>query len=549
MTVRKPLVYLNGEISTLPSADSINVKIPDVLTPDAFKINNPNTLNNLKDILDRLWGSGAITGFAPTDNLNGTISLAEGTIIVRASASETANFFLIRINATSNLVLTNNVTNYVYVDYNAGTPIVVASTDISSFNGLDKVLIYLVSREDNHIHVVDYTRQNVDSNRKLIRRFIEAEPFKHVPGGSILGVVGLALTLTAGRFWSALEPIDHISFNTTLAGTTEDRTFYEYYRNGTGGWAKNSEIKLVSNSLFDNGTGTLATVGNNKFLVHWIFLNVGSDPHLSLVYGQAEYASLAAAQSSSVPAELPAAFSSTTILVGRLILVKGANTVTSVENPFSTDFTSSTATDHNYLANLNVGDYQHLSILEKASFDTLVSTAVVDGDIGVTVAAFTHNHTLDSLSNVTISTAAVGNVVLWSGTTWVNAEHNSISGLNAGEYKHLTASEYTGTGTGVFVRKTNPALNLSTTTKTADYTVQLTDYTIRCNATSASITITLPSASTCTGQIFIVKKIDGSSNSVVLSSSDTIDGSTSAPIYIRYASITVQSNGVSYDII
>ena len=36
--------------------------------------------------------------------------------------------------------------------------------------------------------------------------------------------------------------------------------------------------------------------------------------------------------------------------------------------------------------------------------------------------------------------------------------HNSLSGLNDGDYKHLTAAEYTGTGTGVFVRKTSPAL-------------------------------------------------------------------------------------------
>jgi hypothetical protein len=34
--------------------------------------------------------------------------------------------------------------------------------------------------------------------------------------------------------------------------------------------------------------------------------------------------------------------------------------------------------------------------------------------------------------------------------------HNSLSGLNDGDYKHLTASEYTGTGTGVFARKTSP---------------------------------------------------------------------------------------------
>lgn len=40
----------------------------------------------------------------------------------------------------------------------------------------------------------------------------------------------------------------------------------------------------------------------------------------------------------------------------------------------------------------------------------------------------------------------------------VDLPHNSLSGLNDGDYKHLTAAEYTGTGTGVFVRKTSPAL-------------------------------------------------------------------------------------------
>ena len=40
----------------------------------------------------------------------------------------------------------------------------------------------------------------------------------------------------------------------------------------------------------------------------------------------------------------------------------------------------------------------------------------------------------------------------------VDLPHNSLSGLNDGDYNHLTAAEYTGTGTGVFVRKTSPAL-------------------------------------------------------------------------------------------
>jgi hypothetical protein len=50
----------------------------------------------------------------------------------------------------------------------------------------------------------------------------------------------------------------------------------------------------------------------------------------------------------------------------------------------------------------------------------------------------------------------------FNGTAWVpfgsTVTHNNTSGLNDGDYKHLTASEYTGTGTGDFVRETSPTI-------------------------------------------------------------------------------------------
>jgi hypothetical protein len=41
-------------------------------------------------------------------------------------------------------------------------------------------------------------------------------------------------------------------------------------------------------------------------------------------------------------------------------------------------------------------------------------------------------------------------------TQAAQAAHNSLTGLNLGDYQHLTAAEYAGTGTGVFVRTTDP---------------------------------------------------------------------------------------------
>lgn len=54
--------------------------------------------------------------------------------------------------------------------------------------------------------------------------------------------------------------------------------------------------------------------------------------------------------------------------------------------------------------------------------------------------------------------------------------HNDLSGLDggqAGEYNHLTDSEYTGTGTGTFVKTTNPTVAGMSLTKTANWSSEI----------------------------------------------------------------------------
>jgi len=60
------------------------------------------------------------------------------------------------------------------------------------------------------------------------------------------------------------------------------------------------------------------------------------------------------------------------------------------------------------------------------------ATIVVDADIGVSVAAESHNHTVDSLSNVVITTAADEDVLQWDTTTskWINAAASGGAGFN-----------------------------------------------------------------------------------------------------------------------
>jgi hypothetical protein len=48
--------------------------------------------------------------------------------------------------------------------------------------------------------------------------------------------------------------------------------FDRYYRNGSGGWTREATQIAVPEGQFDNGSGTLATIGNRNFGNYWFYL-------------------------------------------------------------------------------------------------------------------------------------------------------------------------------------------------------------------------------------------------------------------------------------
>ena len=88
-------------------------------------------------------------------------------------------------------------------------------------------------------------------------------------------------------------------------------------------------------------------------------------------------------------------------------------------------------------------------------------------------------------------------------------------------------------------------------TKTAAYTLVATDHTVLGNATTASFSLTLPTSVGATGQVYIIKKVDSTANTVTITttSSQTIDGSTSKVLSYQYDGFQLQSDGANWMII
>jgi hypothetical protein len=84
----------------------------------------------------------------------------------------------------------------------------------------------------------------------------------------------------------------------------------------------------------------------------------------------------------------------------------------------------------------------------------------------------------------------------------------------------------------------------------ASTTALTTDYTIAVDPTTIAATVNLPAAAGVTGQIFVVKHVNASANTVTLDAngSETIDGNLTL-VLTAYNAATVQSTGTGWVIL
>jgi len=335
-------------------------KIKNVGADEYWSVNVVDRESGNSEILEQWrrlgWSAGAISGFGITNNGDGTANIATGNALLRTSVSEIATLNEYVLPALTNQTFTDNTTNYVYANYNSGTPIISVTTDSTLINTLTTTLIYGVVRQGTNLYYQSFIAQNVDSNGKLRRRFIIMETFSRGQGAIISGT-NRKIAVTSGSFFSGLTPITTPAFDTNVAST-----FTYVYFNGTN-FTRTTGQTDINNTQYVNA-GTLTTMSNNNFRTDFVYLLIDNPTQLWVVQGNAEYGNLALAKSAPTPTNLPPELNGLGVIVGRVIIEKSATTLSDVASPFTTQFIAGSPTLHNQLGGLQGGasnEYYHLS--------------------------------------------------------------------------------------------------------------------------------------------------------------------------------------------
>jgi len=264
------------------AVEEIDTTISNLTASDITiaQIDSP-TYKTLQDWMNTTQSGGVISGGEATDNGNGSITVEAGTGIIKDSADVLSNTSFFDWEKDTNVALTNNSINYVYVNNSSGTVSILSTVDFNSINWANQFIIAIAYRVDTSICIQDIgSRQYNLANRMALREY-ELRGYERVDG-LVLGDKGdgtLSAVMTAGSFYALYEKIPLDAIDTS--GTDE---ICYWYRDSPSGWIVQQTEKTFNNAKYDDGSGILQDLGSGKYNTIWCFLSL--DGKLNFVYGR-----------------------------------------------------------------------------------------------------------------------------------------------------------------------------------------------------------------------------------------------------------------------
>ena len=319
-----------------------------------------STYRTIQEMHNQFHSAGWVSGGIVTTS--GTlVTVSSGTGFIRATDDTISTIFNFDWEGDSFNIPTNEI-KYIGAEYNSGSPQLVARDDDGDFDNNTAFAIVSVVNEDDNLHIAQHRQTVGDHAGKMIERMHDTMHIERAnrEGGLILGETGTRnITMSSGAVWIGLDRIGINAFDSS-SGDTFDR----YYRDGVGGFTKQSAQTQWNNTQYDDGTGTLATINNNFYSVQYFYLELDSE--IVSLFGQNQYNQLGDAFEDTAPSDIPARITEHGTLIGRLIFQESAVTAEEIQTVFA-EFSSggggggTGVSDHGALSGL--GDDDHTQYL------------------------------------------------------------------------------------------------------------------------------------------------------------------------------------------
>lgn len=389
-----------GQVNGVVSKDN-ELRVNTAIIDENLLLGTP-TNETLQSFFNIIWGAGVVSGGEVTDGGGGTVNVTAGQGLIRNTNSEMAPIFSFDWDQSLGLALAEG-NNVVYIDYNAGSPVVAVTQNRNDIldNENDKFELVEVVREGTDLHISDH-RQLARSQGQ--QKSYSLQPVERADRtGLILGETGTRnVTMTQGSIWRK-----YVRGPVSAVDTSAADTFDSYYTaDSFSTWTKVADDTQWNNTQYNDITSGLVSLSPaSRFSFQDFYIN--GDGELTRVYAQAQYASLSAAEEAPTSSSLPPRLQFNSLLIGRIVFQGNDATAQSILSAFDVSFSGAAVTDHGALSGLADNDHPQYGLVasplsqfaatSSAQLISIISDETGTGSLVFSNApAFTGNATFDT---------------------------------------------------------------------------------------------------------------------------------------------------------
>jgi hypothetical protein len=331
----------------------------------------------------RISGGGIYS--SQTDG--GTFTISGGQGLLREEDNDYAKLYWIEWITSSNIYVATGSAKYCGVKYNSGNPVAFAQ-DTNTYDYDTNFPLGTVVNRSGQLCILNNPWWTSDSITNIIERFDAKGHIirDEITAGLTLGESGdgnRKVTVSAGKLWSRLN-----EFDITAKDTAVSDTFVGAYRDGSTGFKFEYGLTQWTNSQYDDNSGILQTISNNKYANCWFYALATNQ--IMMLYGRTIYDTAAQAEAGTPPATVPLCIQEQGLLIGRIIVKGGVTTAQAVQSAFNTVFTPTQVTDHGNLAGLT--DDDHPQYFNDIRLTTISGNAVSGAMIAYSGSKYTDSY-------------------------------------------------------------------------------------------------------------------------------------------------------------
>jgi hypothetical protein len=303
------------------------------------------------DAGDLRISTGAVSAPSFSDNGDGTASVGSTTVRMHHTTDRTGNLYDEVIPADVSLgPFTDNDSEWIVAEYNAGSPRWVIEADYTTLNDSDRIAVYRVWRQGTELHSLSNDEAALGLANKIAVAMTGTDPYKRggrtgLEPGETSTPTDRTVTVSSALVFAGFNPIFVWPFNSSTDLLTKATVT-------TGTWSYTNE-SVYNNADYNPITGPTA-MSSNRYSIRWLYRSVGDVKQTFYVMGIDEYTSVAAAQLEQPRGDLPDLLTSHCILVGRIIIQEGASSGI-VESAWVQTFTGLSVISHNDTVNIQGG--------------------------------------------------------------------------------------------------------------------------------------------------------------------------------------------------